>query len=321
MRKVLLATTALVALGGVSAASADISVTASSSFNYVTTNTTGNEGAVASATVVGEAEERQINTQVDVGISASAVLDNGMSVTAMIGLDESGDGQSADGDDAGMTIGGDFGTLAFGGAASATLGAMSTDVTADEGWDIHANYKDPANEFVPHMDVSYAMPSINGVAIVLGMVDGDTVGSTENDGNGAGFGITYTMDGSMPVTVNYTSYSTGASGSDISSMGASVTAGDATVKVAVNDSGTYTGTSVGATYAVSDVLTVQAYQGSGEKSDVSAYEANMTGVGLTYTITPGLSMSITHNDFSGKGDTTAGTEEGSRTALAIDVSF
>ena len=321
MRKVLLATTALVALGGVSAASADISVTASSSFNYVTTNTTGNEGAVAATGVVGEAEERQINTQVDVGISASAVLDNGMSVTAMIGLDESGDGQSADGDDAGMTIGGDFGTLAFGGAASATLGAMATDVTADEGWDIHANYIDPANEHVPHMDVSYAMPSINGVAIVLGMVDGDTVGSTENDGNGAGFGVTYTMDGSMPVTVNYTSYSTGASGSDISSVGASVTAGDATVKVAVNESGTYTGTSIGATYAVSDVLTVQAYQGSGEKSDVSAYESNMTGVGLTYTITPGLSMSITHNDFSGKGDTTAGTEEGSRTALAVDVSF
>ena len=321
MRKVLLATTALVALGGVSAASADISVTASSSFNYVTTNTTGNEGAVAAAGVVGEAEERQVNTQVDVGISASIVLDNGMTATAMIGLDESGDGQSADGDDAGMTIGGDFGTLAFGGASSATLGAMSTDVTADEAWDIHANYIDPANEHVPHMDVSYSMPSVNGVGITVGMVDGDTVGATENDGNGAGFGVTYTMDGSMPVTVNYTSYSTGASGSDISSMGASVTAGDATVKVAINESGTFTGTSVGATYAVSDVLTLQMYQGSGEKSDVSAYESNMTGVGLTYTITPGLSMSITHNDFSGKGDTTAGTEEGSRTALAVDVSF
>ncbi len=321
MRKVLLATTALVALGGVSAASADISVTASSSFNYVTTNTTGNEGNTAAANTVAEAEERQINTQVDVGISASAVLDNGMSVSAQIGLDESGDGQSADGDDAGMTIGGDFGTLAFGGSASDTLGAMSTDVTADEGWDIDGAYIDPANEHVPHMDVSYAMPAINGVAITLGMVDGDTVGTTENDGNGAGFGITYTMAGSMPVSVNYTSYSTGASGSDISSIGASVTAGDATVKVAVNETGTYTGTSIGATYAVSDVLTIQAYQGSGEKSDVAAYEANMTGVGLSYTITPGLKMSITHNDFSGKGDTTAGTEEGSRTALAIDVSF
>ena len=321
MRKVLLATTALVALGGVSAASADISVSASSSFNYVTTNTTGNEGAVAAAGVVGEAEERQINTQVDVAISASSVLDNGMTVTAMIGLDESGDGQSADGDDAGMTIGGDFGTLAFGGAASATLGAMSTDVTADEGWDIHANYIDPANEHVPHMDVSYAMPAVSGVGITLGMVDGDTVGATENDGNGAGFGVTYTMDGSMPVTVNYASYSTGAAGSDISSLGASVTAGDATVTVAINETGTYTGTSVGATYAVSDVLTVQAYQGSGEQSNNANYESNMTGVGLTYTITPGLSMSITHNDFSGKGDATAGTEEGSRTALAIDVSF
>ena len=321
MRKVLLATTALVALGGVSAASADISVTASSSFNYVTTNTTGNEGVAPAVGVVGEAEERQINTQVDVAISASSVLDNGMTVTAMIGLDESGDGQSADGDDAGMTIGGDFGTLAFGGAASATLGAMSTDVTADEGWDIHANYIDPANEHVPHMDVSYAMPSVSGVGITLGMVDGDTVGATENDGNGAGFGVTYTMDGSMPVTVNYASYSTGAAGSDISSLGASVTAGDATVKVAVNETGTYTGTSVGATYAVSDVLTIQAYQGSGDKSDVSAYEAEMSGVGLTYTITPGLKMSITHNDFTGKGDSTAGTETGSRTALAIDVSF
>ena len=107
MRKVLLATTALVAIGGVSAASADISVTASSSFNYVTTNTTGNEGAT------GEAEERNVLTQADVKISASSVLDNGMNVTAFIGLDESGDGQSADGDDAGMTIGGDFGTVSF----------------------------------------------------------------------------------------------------------------------------------------------------------------------------------------------------------------
>ena len=97
------------------------SVSASSSFNYVTTN----GGAEA-------AEDRDINTQVDVSISAASTLDNGMSVTAFIGLDEASAGQSADGDDAGMTISGDFGSLALGGAASATLGAMATDVTADE---------------------------------------------------------------------------------------------------------------------------------------------------------------------------------------------
>ena len=73
MRKVLFATTALVALGGVSAASADISVSASSSFNYVTSN----GGAEA-------AEDRDVNTQVDAKISASSTLDNGMSVSAFV---------------------------------------------------------------------------------------------------------------------------------------------------------------------------------------------------------------------------------------------
>ena len=310
MRKILFATTALVALGGVSAASADISVSASSSFNYVTTN----GGAEA-------AEDRNVLTQVDVTISASSTLDNGMSVGAFIGLDESGDGQSADGDDAGMTISGDFGTIAMGGAATDTLGAMSTDVTADEGWDLHANYIDPANEHVPHMDVSVALPSISGLAVVVGMVDGDTVGSTESNGDGSGFGLSYATSGSMPVTVSYASYSTGAANSEISSVGVSVTAGAATIKAAANETGNYTGTSVGATYTVSDQLSIAAYTGTGEDSTNTAYEAEMTGMGLTYTITPGLSMSITHNDFTGKGDSTAGTQSGSRTALAIDVSF
>ena len=310
MRKVLFATTALVALGGVSAASADISVSASSSFNYVTSN-----GGAETA------EDRDVNTQVDVSISAASTLDNGMSVTAFIGLDEADSGQSADGDDAGMTISGDFGTVAMGGAASATLGAMSTDVTADEGWDLAAAYIDPANEHVPHMDVSVALPSISGLNVIVGMVDGDTVGATEGDGDGSGFGLSYSTTGSMPVTISYASYSTGESGSEVSSVGVSVTAGDATIKAAANETGNYTGTSVGATYTVSDQLSVAAYTGTGEDSTNANYEAEMTGMGLTYTITPGLSLSVTQNDFTGKGDATAGTQSGSRTALAIDVSF
>ena len=309
MRKVLFATTALVALGGVSAASADISVSASSSFNYVTSN----GGAEA-------AEDRDVNTQVDVSISAASTLDNGMSVTAFIGLDEADSGQSADGDDAGMTISGDFGTVALGGAASASLGAMSTDVTADEGWDLATDYIDPADEHVPHMDVSVALPSISGLNVIVGMADGNTVGANEADGDGSGFGLSYSTTGSMPVTLSYASYSTGAANSEVSSIGVSVTAGDATITAAANETGDYTGTSVGATYTVSDQLSVAAYTGTGEDSTNANYEAEMTGMGLTYTITPGLSMSITHNDFTGKG-AAAGTQSGSRTALAIDVSF
>ena len=308
MRKVLLATTALVALGGVSAASADISVTASSSFNYVTTN-----GGADTA------EDRDVNTQVDVGINASTVLDNGMTVTATLAFDEKDAGQGADGDDAGMTIGGDFGTLAFGGIASASLGAMATDVTADEGMNLAADYTNPTDEHVPNMDVSYAMPSVSGVSIMLGMVDGagDVSGGTADDGSG--FGITYAMSGSMPVTVNYTSYSTGAAASDVTSFGAKVSAGAATIVAAVNETGTFTGTSVGATYAVSDALTLQAFSGTGEKSDDTDFESELTGVGLTYTVTPGMKVSITQNDFTGKGG--SAEQSGSRTAFAVDISF
>ena len=314
MRKVLLATTALVALGGVSAASADISVTASSSFNYVTTN-----GGAETA------EDRQVGTQVDVGINASAVLDNGMTVTATLAFDENTEsatanqGQGADGDDAGMTIAGDFGTLAFGGIASASLGAMATDVTADEGSNLAADYTNPTDEHVPNMDISYAMPSVSGVSIMLGMVDGDDDKSTGTTSDGSGFGITYTMAGTMPVTVNYTSYSTGSDASDVSSVGAKVTAGAATIVAAVNESGTFTGTSVGATYAVSDALTVQAFTGTGEKSDDADFESELSGVGLTYTVTPGMSVSITQNDFTGKGG--SADQSGSRTAFAVDIAF
>ena len=308
MRKVLLATTALVALGGISAASADISVTASSSFNYVTTN-----GGAETA------EDRDVNTQVDVGINASTVLDNGMSVSATLAFDEASAGQSADGDDAGMTIGGDFGTLAFGGIASASLGAMATDVTADEGMDLADDYTNPTDEHVPNMDISYAMPAVSGVSIMLGMVDGDDdkTGGTTSDGSG--FGVTYTMAGSMPVTVNYTSYSTGSDASDVSSLGAKVTAGAATIVAAVNETGTFTGTSLGATYAVSDALTIQAFTGTGEKSDDSDFESELSGVGLTYTVTPGMKVSLTQNDFSGKGG--SADQSGSRTAFAVDISF
>ena len=77
MRKILLTTTALVALGGVSAASADISISGSASYNY----TTGTGGSFT-------ADDSDMSTQVDFGISAATTFDNGMTATAGIDLDE-----------------------------------------------------------------------------------------------------------------------------------------------------------------------------------------------------------------------------------------
>jgi hypothetical protein len=178
-------------------------------------------------------------------------------------------------------------------------------------------YKTVHNDFVPHSDVSLTLPTVSGFTLGLGMTDG-----AANSGDGTQWGVTYAMDaGSMDVTVGYASASKGSgSANDVSSAGVTVVAGDMTVVVARNEIDTYEASSVGASYKVSDALTVQAYTGTTEKSDTAAYEVKDTGIGLTYTVTTGLTISVTNNDFTGKGGT-AGAENGTRTVIALDATF
>ena len=323
MRKVLLATTALVAMGGVSAASADITLSGSASYNYITNSGTGTTGAAGNEGPA-NAESRDMSTTVDANIAMSSALDNGMTIDGLVSLDEGGV------DDSGWSISGDFGKLAFGKGANDGFGTTATGLTADEGITLSdtagdaANtaaldipYKTVHNDFVPHSNVSLTLPTVSGFTLGLGMTDGAT-----NAADGTQWGVTYAMDaGSMDVTVGYASASKGSgSANDVSSAGVTVVAGDMTVVVARNEIDTYEASSVGASYKVSDALTVQAYTGTTEKSDTAAYEVKDTGIGLTYTVTTGLTISVTNNDFTGKGGT-AGAENGTRTVIALDATF
>jgi len=318
MRKVLLATTALVAMGGVSAASADISISGTASFNYTTTsgNGTGPQSDVAGATT----EEKDFLTNVDANISMSSTLDNGMTISGLVSLDEGGV------DDSGWSLSGDFGKIAFGGTANDGFGAVATGLTADEGTTLtSANFGDSAtvhNDYIDHSNVSLTLPTISGFTFGVGMSDGDA-GANESDGDGTQWGITYAVPAgdTMGVTLGYASGSTGAANSDETSAGITVTAGAATVVVASNTSGNLTSDSIGASYKVSDALTVQAYTGSNESSANANLDVSDTGVGLTYTITPGLSLSITHNDFKARNGTAAQDEDGTRTRVALDATF
>jgi len=319
MRKVLLATTALVAMGGVSAASADITLGGSASYNYITNSGTGGSGTAGPA----NAESRDMSTTVDANIAMSSSLDNGMTLDGLVSLDEGGV------DDSGWSISGDFGKIAFGGTANDGFGTTATGLTADEGITLSATdgaatpaaldipYKTVHNDFVPHSNVSLTLPAVSGFTLGLGMTDGAT-----NAADGTQWGVTYAMDaGSMDVTVAYASASAGSgSANDVSSAGVTVVAGDMTVVVARNEIDTYEASSVGASYKVSDALTVQAYTGTTEKSDTAAYEVKDTGIGLTYTVTTGLTISVTNNDFTGKGGE-AGAQDGSRTVIALDATF
>jgi len=304
MRKVLFATTALVALGGVSATYADISVGGSASWTM--TNGSGD----------GYADDSQsYATTVDFGISGSSTLDNGMTVAGGLDLHEA----SGAIDDSGFTVSGDFGTLGFGGYAEAAFGAMAIDVTADEGNALTSTYTAllPGDEAIDHADVSLKLPAIGGATLMVGMSDGAT-----DTADGTMAGISYSMDaGGMGVTVGYASSSTGEANTDDSQVAVKVTSGGAAVTVISGASGDYTNSGVGVTYALNDSLTVQAYSGSTELDTNSAYEVKDTGIGFTYTVTPGMSVSVTSNDWSGKNGTAADAESGTTTKLALDVTF
>ena len=319
MRKVLFATTALVALGGVSAASADISVSAGNEMQYKswsdsTASTTANNNSVTNKTKY--------------KISASTVTDNGLTMSSYTAQDGTTDGSW---NDMGFSIAGDFGTLGFSGSEAGDKFATATDVTPDEGnTTTAANFTAmgtfmPADENVAAADVSYLSPDINGFQFSFGMDQGGTSDATI-------YGAQYSMtSGDASITVKYAASSGSkatASAVDVeaTSVGLVVGYGDMTVTVADNtkkqgSTYDYSAQSVGVSYAASDVLTLTAYTGSTEDGKDATHDVSDTGVGLAYTITPGLSLSITHNDWDVKDSTSSYNEDGSITTVALDLSF
>ena len=104
-----------------------------------------------------------MSTTVDANISMSSTLDNGMSLSGLVSLDEGGV------DDSGWSISGDFGKVAFGGTANDGFGATNTGLTADEGNTFQlGDYWATHNDFIPHSDVSITLPAVSGFTLGLG---------------------------------------------------------------------------------------------------------------------------------------------------------
>ena len=313
MRKVLLATTALVALGGVSAASADISVSMANEFKYTSwSDNTAETG--------GTNKTNWANTT-SAKISASTVTDNGLSMTSYAAQD----GSSGAFDDFGFSIAGDWGTLGFEGSDSGDAFETAADVTPDEGNSIDTtiDYVLPADASVADSSVSYKSPNINGFQFAFGSLPN---GNSDASSMGAQYSMT---SGDATITVKYAASSggkatTGAAEVEATSMGLVVGYGDATVTLAQNtkENGTYdfTGDAVGITYKMSDSMTLSAYTGTTEDAKDSTHEVKDTGLGVAYTITPGLVLNVTHNDWSIK-DTSITNEDGSHMAVALNLSF
>ena len=317
MKKILLATTALIAVGGVSAASADISITAANEFKYKSWSDNTDE--------TGDANKTSYGNTTSYYIKAERVLDNGMTITGYTGQD----GSTGAFDDHGFTVGGDFGTLGFWGSESGDAFATATDVTPDEAHTIDADeafYATPADEHLNGADVSYLSPNISGFQFAIGV---NEVAKSDDNLLGAQYSMT---SGDATVTVKYASQNGGetAAGTetDADSLGFVLAYGAATVTLAKNTKEVtggatdydYQADSVGVTYMVSDRVTLSAYSGETDDGNDNSHKLTDTGLGVAYTVTPGLVVSLTHNDWDLKDDD-FDNESGTVTSMAINLTF
>jgi len=320
MRKVLLATTAIVALGGVSAASADISVSGGAEFVY------DSWGGSNSTT----ANSHEVTNKTFFKISASTVADNGMSLAAYTMQDGSTNGNFTD---FGFSIADDWGTLGFHDAESGDAFETNTDITAEEDYNGATNTLEyyPTDSGIPAADVSYLSPNMSGFQFSVGFLDAGAAEDTTM------MGAQYSMSaGDAAITLKYAVASKGSAstttsdGTDYSSMGLVVGMSGVTLTLAQNDTevtstaGAVTrdveATSMALAYTVSDALSVQAYTGESDDSVETSFEFKDTGYGLVYTITPGLSASVTHNSWD-MTNTSGTADSGSNTAVGLNLSF
>ena len=288
MRKVLLATTALVAVGGITAANADISISGNYEWEY-TSNDAG--------TTFGD--DGHIN------ITAVNAADNGMTWTAKSVLTNNSSA-TVNMEAAYIQVEGDFGTVIFGdyddSAASAMDGALgrNNDIETQGG----LADADTAIGIGAAADITYMSPNISGLQVGFSkdLTDADndaTDGKTD-------VGVTYSMGG---ASVYY------GSADDDRSFG--IKGSMAGFTVAVGNSSTSGTTNkandVAVKYTLANGITLAAFSANGTGTD--GFKDKASNVGLSYSLVPGVKL----NAESGKLDQN-GTGA-NYTWIALNMSF
>ena len=272
MRKVLLATTALVAIS-VTAAQADISIGGTAEFEMYNPDS-GSQTFKPDGSLV---------------VTATNTTDSGMTIKAVVdrkfeGSDTSGSMTlasdlvteiSSDTNDAYIEIGGDFGTIRMGATDDALdRNDGSTGQTMTNGPLVTTSLAYTALGG-DKTAISYETPSINGLKVY---------GSVQADGAYTGAGIKYSIGG-----VNFYGQQTsvGGSSTDGTSVGASFSAGGITFGMASTQRTDKTkANDIGATYSMGEIA-MTATSGRGTKgSDKDSY----TSISAVYTVAPGLKV-------------------------------
>ncbi|MDA7719860.1 porin [Alphaproteobacteria bacterium] len=326
MRKVLLATTALVAVGGITAANAaDISISGNYEWEYTQSDTGSAFG-----------DDGHINIK---GVIAA---DNGMTFTAMTvfggGSDRTTGGTitgAAGGTATGGTgigieenyiqVDGDFGSVILGdvdgnGASSLMDGALgrNKDIETQGGLGsqaTHGGTADTAIFLAGGADIIYMSPKVGGLQIGLGadLTDADAVAS---DG-AMDMAVTYSMAG-----VNLFMSGTSGQAFDKSNYGVSTTLAGLTIAIgSMSESGTNAGVrsaaksnDVGLQYTLPGGIKLAALSAKGTGRDGTT-KIEASNFGASYSIVPGVKLNAESGVF------TKNNVDKNYTWIAVNMSF
>jgi hypothetical protein len=290
MRKVLLATTALVAMS-VTAAQADVSIGGGMDFQYSTS-----DGTDDSASVDG-----------NIKITGSMVTDTGLTVSVVQNNTLQTSSGTGGVEDAFMTIGGDFGTLILGQTDmvndrnDGALG-INNDVFSLEPV-THGTLIGTDTTDSTAANIGYESPAINGMKVYAGAVPA----------GGSQLGANFSIGGIALHVQTATGFT---AGTDETSVGAKGSFGNMTVamgKKQEDASGTKTDSADFAVkYAMNDAMVVSILL---EEGKTTSTKHEKTSVEAKYTIAPGMSFIIGTSSI----DTAGATDSGA--AAALSVSF
>jgi len=301
MRKILLASTALVALTSVSAMAADVTISGTTAFTYV--NDDKDDTATTSASSFG--------VESDIAISFSMTADNGMTATMTYGIDDN----DAAADDANATLSGDFGSIMI--VNGKTVDGVDDNYVQamDENFDLVGEGSDTHNLLggVEGDSIGYKLPAI---------VDGLTIAvqtSNESDSESFGYGIKY--DAGV-AAVSYAKISD--SSKDYSSIALKGSAAGLTFAVEQNVIETSEGTAdedktlnYGVEYVIGDGLSIAYEAGSSEDETNSSTTSDYTQFEVKYAIAPGIVAVVTSSDV----DDQVGSDDVESMDIQLQLSF
>ena len=332
MRKVLLTTTALVALGGVSAASA-IDISGTYMFDYTindngTTNTGGNNNTA-------------MGSDARIAFSGSTTTDAGLTFGGAYALSAAGGVE-----DQGIYVSGDFGYLMMG-ATDGVVDGMDTFMNSAAAVEVGAGTTNSGT-------TGLIAAGLNGSATLSDTATAEKVGYRSPEISGFQFGLSHTDAGRTSkadnnqwivtydfgvAKVGYAEATIGAAAGTSAEtaqkqMGVGTTFGDVGIKYATGTDTTKDANGAenskidtnnwGLSYGGIENVTLY-YDGvsSEQKTGTNAGDKlSGTTIGLNYTIAPGVSALIESgsNDFTDSGNTT-GNDQSNYTRLGLSVNF